>query len=403
MKSTTFLSSGLLFIMYSLTACHSADYFITGATVPPVPLGKYHASATPCDPRATSEADAQLAYLAALSNGTKEGVLVGQNMGHGSQILDRTGFAGYEPLVGTLGRQTGELPAIVGLDYEHDQIFTATELSSANAVLIAHAAKKGMITINWAPHSPWLNDESDLAKNHGTWVDTRTINKDMSAVDLRLLLDPASPYSVIWRKKLDRIANALQELQNAHVVVLWRPLQEMDGDWFWWGTRSAKYDPSLYIGLWRDMYHYFTETKGLHNLLWVFSPTMQKTGSMDKLYPGAEYVDIVAPTAYQDDLIIGDVAFLQHYNKVLGMGEYGSQSWRGWNDSSGTYSLRGTFDDTLYVRRLVNTYPSIAYWVCWHNWSNGDGTSEHQALVSNENASALMNDARVITLSRLSW
>ena len=34
------------------------------------------------------------------------------------------------------------------------------------------------------------------------------------------------------------IADALLELQKAGVVVLWRPMQEMNGNWFWWGIAS---------------------------------------------------------------------------------------------------------------------------------------------------------------------
>ncbi len=46
-----------------------------------------------------------------------------------------------------------------------------------------------------------------------------------------------------------------------------------------------------------------------------------------------------------------------------------------WYASGGMHSLRGEFDTTLLAHLLLNTYPSAAYWVSWHDWSNDDGTS----------------------------
>jgi len=383
-----------------LAACKTSKEVPLVDSVPPVPLTGYHASKTPSDPKALPATKKELAFLASLSNDTREGVISGQNVGHGDQILNPSGFFGYQPLVAELERQTGEVPGMIGLDFEHDQIFSQEQLHAAIQPLIEHARKGGMVTINWAPHSPWLNDESDIQNHPGVWTDTRTLGDNGKKVNMRQLVDPASPMFPIWRRKLDRIATALTELQEAGVVVLWRPLQEMNGDWFWWGVSSHRYSGDPYINLWRDMYAYFTETKGLHNLLWVFSPAMEQDYLFSWLYPGDAYVDIVAGTKYNDRLIVPGYAELQRFNKVIGMAEFGTQTWR-LGDGSGKLSLSGESDTTLFAHRLLNTYPSAAYWVSWHNWPNDDGTSEHQALVSNRNAAQLLQDRRVLTLSRL--
>ena len=123
------------------------------------------AQSTPADADASKAARAVLAYLAALSNDTKPGAIVGQNTGHGSQILDESGTVGYAALVGALQQQTGELPGMIGLDYEHDRIYSADELLAANQILIQHWKKGGLVTINWSPINPWLNDEMNIP-NH---------------------------------------------------------------------------------------------------------------------------------------------------------------------------------------------------------------------------------------------
>lgn len=48
------------------------------------------------------------------------------------------------------------------------------------------------------------------------------------------------------------------------------------------------------------MFNYFTNTKNLHNLLWVYSPFADR-GNRSAYYPGDSYVDIVVLDAYADE------------------------------------------------------------------------------------------------------
>lgn len=129
---------------------------------------------------------------------------------------------------------------------------------------------------------------------------------------------------------MDVIANELLKLQAAGVPVIWRPLHEAAGNvgrynnkgtaWFWWGAGSTggeligsetvmengkekvvnTYSVSTdedecaesFIALWKLMYEYFTETKELHNLIWMWN------GQNEKFYPGSEYVDIIGDDIY---------------------------------------------------------------------------------------------------------
>jgi len=113
-------------------------------------------------------------------------------------------------------------------------------------------------------------------------------------VDINALLDPSSETHVRWLQELDQIADGLQQLKDAGVVVLWRPLHEMNGNWFWWGGK----DPATFIKLWRQMFDYLTKTKGLDNLLWVYSPG--SSGKIAAYYPGDRYVDLAGLDTYTD-------------------------------------------------------------------------------------------------------
>ncbi len=346
----------------------------------------------PANPDASPAARAVLAYLASLSSGDFHGAVVGQNCGHGSQTADATdSLVSYAALVDRLHQETGKWVGMVGIDYEHDLIFRPEQLSQANEVLAGHWNLGGLVTINWAPQNPWLNDESDLASDQGVWTNTRNMGTNLASVDLDELVNPASAIYPVWRRKLDRIATALAELRDAGVVVLWRPMQEMNGDWFWWGyaTYASDADGGKYRRLWEDMFRYFTQVKKLDNLLWVYSPADAGARSAAFDYPGDAYVDIVGPTYY------GDALALQHYSsyvelgKPIGFTEFGTTA-------KGSAELNGTFDDRLYIQAIRERYPGVAYFVAWHNWDWGDGTTAHQSLNANQHAAELLADPDVI-------
>jgi mannan endo-1,4-beta-mannosidase len=306
----------------------------------------------------------------------------------------------YSSIITDLNAQTGKYPGIIGVDYEHDRIFTPAQLTACNAILIDYWKKGGIVTINWAPHNPWLNDESDIAGNYGTCTDTRKSGTNLDKVNLSDLVNPSSAIYPIWRKKLDRIASALAELQSAGVAVLWRPLQEMNGDWFWWGTATSPNSGTPYKNIYIDMFRYFTEVKGLHNLLWVFSPCQyagtDSSGilSCEKFYPGNEYVDIVAGTLYNNALAIGDYNTYCSFGKPVGMAELGAASWD-------TIAKTGQFDNRKYESVIRKNYPAIAYWVSWHNWDNGDGTFSWMSLNKNKYPKECMESGGVITRDEL--
>ncbi len=103
--------------------------------------------------------------------------------------------------------------------------------------------------------------------------------------------------STIQRDKvlsdIDVIAAELKKFQAAGVPVLWRPLHEAEGGWFWWGAKG----PEPLKKLWRLLHARLTVKHGLHNLIWVYS-----SGTDPKWYPGDDVVDIVGIDQYPSDI-----------------------------------------------------------------------------------------------------
>src|SRR5690606_15358687 len=115
--------------------------------------------------------------------------------------------------------------------------------------------------------------------------------------DVLELVTPGTEVHDRWMIMLDDIADGLQELQDAGVIVIWRPLHEMNGGWAWWQRQH----PESYTALWQHMFDHFTDERQLNNLLWAYSPNANNTqwdyGSM-YFYPGDQYVDIVGLDKY---------------------------------------------------------------------------------------------------------
>lgn len=66
---------------------------------------------------------------------------------------------------------------------------------------------------------------------------------------------------------IDNMAGQLISLKNKGIPVLWRPLHEASGDWFWWGASGT----DAYKWLWQLMYTRMTEYFELDNLIWIWN------------------------------------------------------------------------------------------------------------------------------------
>lgn len=347
----------LLYCMFVL-GCN-AKHSNSNETIAPQPVNK----------NASEETIKVLQYLSRLTDNKSLRVISGQNCGHGNEI-----YRNFQEHIATLHRNTGYWPGLIGVDYEYVKRFTPEELSECNKTLIEYWQEGGLVTINWSPQNPWTDG--------GT--------RDLNVGDFSQLYNPESEAYKKWHSELDRIANALQELQNAGVVVLWRPMQEVNGTWFWWGqTEQAEH----YKEVFRDMFHYFTETKKLNNLLWVYS-TISSGGSktirpVDFFYPGDDYVDIVGTNVYEsEDFKISDYAQYREFGKPLALTECGPHHNK----------MDGTFDNTKVITAIRNKYPDIIYWTTWHDWPR-----HKVAMNSNKKVQELLEDPWVINRKNIAW
>ena len=87
---------------------------------------------------------------------------------------------------------------------------------------------------------------------------------------------------------IDNMAGQLTSLKNRGVPVLWRPLPEGYGNWYWWGAKGA----DSYKWLWNLLYDRLTNYFELDNLIWIWN------GQSDSTLVDKRTFDIAAVDLY---------------------------------------------------------------------------------------------------------
>ena len=129
---------------------------------------------------------------------------------------------------------------------------------------------------------------------------------------------PGGKYNEVFNAYLDMIADYADKVDRA---ILFRPLHENTGSWFWWG--AAFCDAETYKNVYRYTVEYLRDTKGVHNMIYVYSPSNTGVSSVkdfEERYPGDAYVDLVGFDMY-DRKPADDGVFMKQFKKQLGIVE----------------------------------------------------------------------------------
>jgi len=186
--------------------------------------------------------------------------------------MESTWMSSPDYEVNFIQKHTGELPAVRGLDFMHNDFQGVVNRS------IAWWNKGGI------PHICW-HTGSDFASGYN---ESKSHNLDWD----KALTPGTAEYDKLL-KAMDRAVPYLQQLEDAGVPVLWRPFHELDGGWFWWSKGGSE----SFVKLWQLMYSRYTDYWGLDNLIWLLGYS-GNGGNMAAWYPGDDYVDIIGADSY---------------------------------------------------------------------------------------------------------
>lgn len=304
-------------------------------------IGTDARAAEPANPNSSPEARAILNYFQELSDQTGGRRIVS------GQFSDFGGGANLQ-IMERIHEKTGHWPGLIGVDYADFGRGSLT-YKTPNRVAIDYWRQGGLVTVMAHLYDP-ANPKGGGLRDKG--VDITDLLKDGTDTHRR------------WMEELDLIADGLKQLKDAGVVVLWRPFHEMNGDWFWWGAQK----PGAFIAVWRQMFDYFTKTKGLDNLLWVYGPNHGR--NTVTYYAGDHYVDIVGLDTYTDFI---DRQHIKGYEEVaalpkpFGFTEFGPH---------GSRNPPGDYDYRRFIDGVEKAFPRTRFFMCWNaRWSLA--TNEH--------------------------
>lgn len=214
-----------------------------------------------------------------LSNVQGKGIITGQH-------CNKSTF----PDVEYIKRVTGKTPALIGFDLLSYSFATETPNStwecideiannrkSVEAALYWAEERNAIITFCWHWFSPTQGRDKSFY----------TINTDF---DLEKALVEGTEENKAMIMDMDHIACILRVFKERNIPILWRPLHEAEGAWFWWGAKGSE----AYKKLYRLMYERYTEYHGLNNLIWVWN------APKEEWYPGDDVVDINSMDIYVD-------------------------------------------------------------------------------------------------------
>ena len=275
--------------------------------------------------------------------------------------------------VSYINSKSGKTPAIVGFDFMHStgknstndwqQSYTQAAIAMAEELWNAG----GIPTFSWHWRDPNQNNDSfntsettfDLTKaftNSSTWNTNSTEYQNII-------------------KDIDIIAGYLEELQCAGVTILWRPIHEASGKWFWWGAKGAE----PYKQLYKLMFDRLVNYHHLNNLIWVWN----SDGTDADWYPGDAYVDVVGRDfyygegeTYNHSSLVTDfesLAKLTNGKKLVTLAENGA---------------------VPYPENMDNDDAMWSWFMPWYGEYVTD--SKHNTT---SDWSTIMNDSRVITLN----
>jgi Beta-mannanase len=204
----------------------------------------------------------------------------GKGMLSGQQIYSGTAE------IKAIAEVTGKYPAVLGVDFidaSPSRVERGTRSFSATEA-IKYWKQGGIVAACWHWNAPvgLIDKGPDKYWYSGFYAKATTF--DFAAA----LDNPESPEYALMLRDIDAIAAELKKVEAAGVPLLWRPLHEASGGWFWWGSKG----PEAYLKLYDLVFDRLTRVHGLRNLIWVWN------GQDPAWYPGDDKADIVSIDIY---------------------------------------------------------------------------------------------------------
>ncbi len=182
--------------------------------------------------------------------------------------------------------KTGKMCAVRGIDFLNYRSNATWDDNAAERTIQWVNEYKGIATVVWH----WSVPSEEGSTDCNFYVESASAN--YTTFSISRALEEGTWENEVLMADIAEIAKQLTKLKEADVPILWRPLHEAEGGWFWWGAEGAENCKKLY----RLLYDQLTNVYGLDNLIWVWTGYAYSTSP--DWYPGDDVVDIVGYDKY---------------------------------------------------------------------------------------------------------
>ena len=254
----------------------------------PAYLTNFEPDAAPCNPNASPEARKLYAYM---RENYGNHILSGQQEYCGSHNYNKNAFesqglpidylvdneAEFEYIQETTGKQ----PAIRGIDFLFYNTTSPYFDDAPERVIAWYKDKGGIPTVTYHWNVPTEKGSSECA----FYVESAANGSAFTTFSAKNAVTEGTWEHEQIDKDIALLAEQLGKARDAGVPILFRPLHEAEGAWFWWGADGPEACKELYIYLWDQL----TNKYKLNNLLWIW--TASTSAHAAEWYPGDKYVD----------------------------------------------------------------------------------------------------------------
>lgn len=190
---------------------------------------------------------------------------------------------------------SGKYPGLWGEDLSFQPGGGAQSMDDSRDMLVSNAVQRwkegALISVMFHSCPPTQPEPCDW----NTGILSKLTNEQWDE-----LITDNTPLNKNWKARLDQIAPYLLTLKDDGVEVLFRLFHEMNQGAFWWGGRPGENGTKK---LYKISHDYLVKTKGLTNLIWVWSLQDFSTlnTDIDSYDPGDDYWDILTLDLYGSD------------------------------------------------------------------------------------------------------
>ena len=182
--------------------------------------------------------------------------------------------------------KTGKQPAIRGIDFLAYNSSSEWRDHAPERAIEWTNKYHGIATVSWHWNVPCEEGSSDVA------FYVESANPKFTTFSISKALEEGTWENEVIMKDIELIAGEFQKLKDADVPVLFRPLHEAEGAWFWWGAEGPEPCKQLY----RLLYDKLTNEYGLDNIIWIWTSSTSPVSA--DWYPGDDVVDIIGCDKY---------------------------------------------------------------------------------------------------------